>query len=59
MEAERGRNEENMVEIRKGYEEEKRLLELKLNDNKSKEAYDKAIQELQKELEMDKQDYED
>ena len=48
-----------MVEIRKGYEEEKRLLELKLNDNKSKEAYDKAIQELQKELEMDKQDYED
>lgn len=59
MEAERARNEENMVEIRKGYEEEKRLLELKLNDNKSKEAYDKAIQELQKEFEMDKQDFED
>ncbi len=47
------------MEMRTHYEAEREILELKLQDNKGKEAFDKAMAEMQKEFEMDKQDLEE
>lgn len=56
---ERDTHEQALMEMRTHYEAEREILELKLQDNKGKEAFDKAMAEMQKEFEMDKQDLEE